>query len=187
MLTRIRIPYTCDMARAMIFVDGENLAIRYGAALSKQSRAPRPEVQYERNVFVWSPLLNPADGSPSVMRKYYYTAVQGDAPSVADIEKRLKGLGIETPRVFKKTKGKGSKRVDISLATDMLVHAARKHYDVAVLVAGDEDYIPLVRAVQFEGERVSVWFTSDGLSPDLLHVADDFVNLDEFLLPSDDA
>lgn len=149
----ILIPYTCDLARAMIFVDGENLAIRYGVALSK--RTPRPKISYEPNIFVWSPALNSRDGTtPAVMRKYYYTAVQGDEPAIADIEKRLKGLGIETPRVFKKNRSKGSKRIDISLATDMLVHAARKHYDVAVLVAGDEDYIPLVRAVQFEGARV---------------------------------
>jgi uncharacterized LabA/DUF88 family protein len=65
----------------------------------------------------------------------------------------------------------------------MLVHAARKHYDIAVLVAGDEDYIPRVRAVQLEGPRVHVWFVSDGLSPKLGHHADHFVDLDEFLLP----
>jgi len=63
----------------------------------------------------------------------------------------------------------------------MLLHATRKHYDVAVLVAGDEDYVPLVRAVQGEGARVYVWFTSDGLSPALHLAADYYVNLDEFL------
>jgi hypothetical protein len=47
----------------------------------------------------------------------------------------------------------------------------------------DEDYIPLVRAVQFEGARVHIWFVSNGLSPKLRHVADHFVDLDEFLLP----
>src|SRR5438552_16267039 len=88
---------------------------------------------------------------------------------------------METPRVFKKDKGKGSKRVDITLAIDMLLHGTRKHYDVAVLVAGDEDYVPLVRAVQGEGARVYVWFTSEGLSPGLYQAADYFVDLDEFL------
>ena len=82
---------------------------------------------------------------------------------------------------FKKTKDKGSKGVDITLTIDMLLHATRKHYDVAVLVAGDEDYVPLVRAVQGEGARVYVWFISNGLSPALRMVADCYVNLDEFL------
>jgi uncharacterized LabA/DUF88 family protein len=65
----------------------------------------------------------------------------------------------------------------------MLTHAARKHYDIAVLVEGDEDYVPLVRAVKGEGARVHVWFLSDGLSPQLRHEADYFVDLDHILLP----
>jgi uncharacterized LabA/DUF88 family protein len=177
------IPRVCEGARAMIFVDGENLAIRYQDGLSR--RAPRPEVEHERDVFVWSSALHPPTtvGTPDVMRKYYYTAVRGDNDRIVEIEDKLKKLRFETPRVFKKEKEKGSKQVDISLATDMLVHATRKHYDVAVLVAGDEDYIPLVRAVQFEGARVHIWFVSNGLSLKLRRVADHFVDLDEFLLP----
>ena len=177
------IPYTCDLARAMIFVDGENLAIRYGNMLKQRKEKPSPDIVYVPNVLVWSASLNPQQNSstPAVMRKYYYTAVQGDHPAVNEIEKQLKDLGIETPRVFKKDKDKGSKQVDITLATDMLLHATRKHYDVAVLVAGDEDYVPLVKAVQGEGARVCVWFTSDGLSPALYMVADYYVNLDKLL------
>ena len=177
------IPYTCDLARAMVFVDGENLAIRYGSILKDRRETPRPEISYVPDTFVWSKTLDQqqAGSTPAVMRKYYYTAVQGDHPKVEDIEKQLKNLGMETPRVFKKDKGKGSKRVDITLATDMLLHATRKHYDVAVLVAGDEDYVPLVRAVQGEGARVYVWFVPGGLSPALQLAADYYVDLDEFL------
>jgi hypothetical protein len=180
------LPYVCDSARAMIFVDGENLAIRYSRALKSVGPPARLEVVCEPDVFVWSKDLIDGLahlGPTSVMRKYYYTSVQGDPPRIDDIAARLKALGFETPRVFPRDKTRGSKQVDISLATDMLVHAARKHYDVAVLVAGDEDYIPLVRAVQLEGARVHIWFVSDGLSPKLRHVADHLVDLDEFLLP----
>jgi hypothetical protein len=181
----ILLPYVCDGARAMIFVDGENLAIRYGSALKSVGLVGRPKVFCEPDVFVWSQdLIDEVSRGPTpVMRKYYYTSVQGDVSKIEDIATALKALGFETPRVFKRGKTRGSKQVDISLATDMLVHATRKHYDVAVLVAGDEDYIPLVRAVQFEGARVHIWFVSDGLSPKLRHVADHFVDLDEFLLP----
>jgi NYN domain-containing protein len=181
------LPFTHDLAKAMIFVDGENLAIRCGNALKSSGQAPRAEVQCEPDLFVWSPDLNRRPNQfppPHVMRRYYYTSVKGgDEPRIEDIQARLKTLGIETPRVFRKAKGERRKQVDISLATDMLVHATRKHYDVAVLVAGDEDHVPLVRAVQLEGARVYVWFLSDGLSPKLKHVADHFVDLDEFLLP----
>jgi len=36
-------------------------------------------------------------------------------------------------------------------------------------LAGDEDYVPLVEAVQREGLLVYVWFVPDGLSPKLGH------------------
>jgi uncharacterized LabA/DUF88 family protein len=181
----ISIPYTWDFAKAMIFVDGENLTIRYGEMLRKEGAKPRDDIEYLENVFVWSAALTHlAPTTPAIMRKYYYTALQGDEPKINDIEKSLKGLGIESPRVFKKDKGKGSKRVDITLTTDMLIHATRKHYDLAVLIAGDEDYIPLVEAVQREGARVMVCFVSSGLSPALRQAADDFFDLDPLLFQS---
>jgi hypothetical protein len=173
--------YLMDNARAMLFVDGENLAIRYGNLLRQRAVEPRPHVVHVPNVIVWSPRLSDRGPSVAVIRRYYYTSLLGDVPALAQMENTLKDVGIEAPRVFKKDKSKGSKRVDISLATDMLLHATRKHYDVAVLVAGDEDYVPLVRAVQGEGARVHVWFVPDGLSPALQHVADSYLDLDEFL------
>ena len=180
----VLLPYTCDLAKAMIFIDGENLAIRYGNLRKSHGGKSRSDLEYVPGVLLWAArLVPPSSGStPAVMRKYYYTSVQGDYPEVEKIAAQLKDLGIETPRVFKKNKLKGSKRVDVTLACDMLLHAAHKHYDVAVLVAGDDDYVPLVEAVQREGARVYVWFVSDGLSPALQRVADHFVNLDEYLL-----
>ena len=90
-------------------------------------------------------------------------------------------MGLEAPRVFKKEKGERAKRVDISLATDMLTHAHRKNYVVAVLVAGDEDYIPLVDAVMAEGHRVFLWFFEEGLSPILKRRVDHFFDISKFL------
>src|SRR5215467_12367049 len=73
----------------------------------------------------------------------------------------LKSRGIESPHVFKRTKSRGSKRVDISLSTAMLLNACRKNYDVVILIAGDEDYLPLVEAVKAEGRIVLLWFFED--------------------------
>lgn len=64
----------------------------------------------------------------------------------------------------------------------MLIHATRKNYEIAVLIAGDEDYVPLVEAIKSEGQRVFVWFVSNGLSPSLKRSADFFQSLDEVLL-----
>ena len=175
------IPYTGDQTRAMMFVDGENLAIRYGRMLGN-GHIPRDSNHlYIPDVAVWAETLNPVQNTPALMRKYYYTAVQGDHPKVAETEMQLKQVGIDTPRVFKRQKDRSSKRVDITLAIDMLTHATRKHYDVAILVAGDEDYVPLVEAVQREGTRVGLWFVSDGLSPALRQAADFYLDLDPSL------
>jgi uncharacterized LabA/DUF88 family protein len=170
-------------ARAMLFVDGENLAIRFKELLGERPIASH--VNYLEDVFVWSRYANiPHHVNCEVIRKYYYTAIQGDAVKLDEIVNQLKIAGIEAPRVFKKSPGRRSKRVDITLATDMLTHAHRGNYDIAILVAGDEDYVPLVDAVKQEGQRVVLWFfeESKGLSTNLKMEADYFFDISWFLL-----
>jgi|GEM_PF-1226410 len=167
-------------SKAMMFVDGENLAIRYGEMLGASK--PPFHVSFVPNVFVWSTFANAADHTAcEIVRRYYYTAVQGDEHKVEDIEEQLKNLGIEAPRVFKKTRGRRAKRVDISLATDMLSHAHRKNYDLAILVGGDEDYLPLLQAVAAEGRRIVLWALESGLSPALARAADHLFDIGHIL------
>jgi uncharacterized LabA/DUF88 family protein len=40
----------------------------------------------------------------------------------------------------------------------MLTHAHKGNYDIAILIAGDDDYGPLVKAVKDTGCRVVLWF-----------------------------
>jgi uncharacterized protein (TIGR00288 family) len=90
-------------------------------------------------------------------------------------------MGIEAPRVFPRRRSGRSKRVDITLATEMLLHAHRKNYDIAILVGGDEDYVPLVEAVKSEGRRVALWALESGLSSALRKSADHYWNIGELL------
>jgi hypothetical protein len=160
----------------MIFVDGENLAIRVGKMLDDDATL-QAEMHFERNVYLWSPFEGRHGGvTPAVMRTYYYTSLSADEAKIAKIQDELKELDVDSPRVFKKKEGR-SKRVDITLAIDMLSHASRRHFDVAILVAGDEDYVPLVEAVQREGAQVHVWFVENGISPMLRRAADHYVDL----------
>ncbi len=48
------------------------------------------------------------------------------------------------------------KGVDIQLATDMITHSFKNNYDVAVLVAGDNDYVGALQAVKDNGKNVEV-------------------------------
>ena len=105
----------------------------------------------------------------------------GDEPKRDATTDWLKEKGFEIARVFRRDKERGSKQVDISLSVEMLIGATRRHYDIAVLVTGDEDYIPLVRAVQAEGARVHLWAVSDGLSSRLRREVDHYASLDRVL------
>jgi len=168
-------------AKVMVFIDGENLAMRYKAMTGKDQPI-QPHVQHEPDVFVWTEHANLKFHSKcQVIRRHYYTCAQGDDQRLAELTRRLKDVGIEAPFVFKKEKTRKSKQVDISLATDMLTHAFRKNYDMAILVAGDEDYIPLVKAVMSEGRRVVLWFVDDGLDSKLVNAVDYYFDLGRIL------
>jgi uncharacterized LabA/DUF88 family protein len=113
------------------------------------------------------------------LRGYYYTSVVGDEQKIWTVKQSLRALDFD-PQVFKKTSQARSKGIDITLTKDMLSHAFLDHYQDAVLVAGDGDYIRLVDQVKRLGKRVYVaFFTGDklGLSEDLRMAADSFVDL----------
>ncbi|MDH4302282.1 MAG: hypothetical protein OEV51_09405, partial [Nitrospira sp.] len=61
--------------RVMMFIDGENLAMRSGAILEDGLMS---HVSYERDVYVWSPYASRSNGPQDVIRRYYYTSVPGD-------------------------------------------------------------------------------------------------------------
>jgi uncharacterized LabA/DUF88 family protein len=164
----------------MMFVDGENLAIRWKSQTGGQQIPSH--VEYEQDLFVWSQYLNMRKHLHcDVVRRHYYTSARGDADFRDGIADRLKSLGLEAPHVFPRTKGKGSKRVDITLSVHMLAHAYQKNYDVAVLVAGDEDYVSLVEAVKDAGRRVYLWFFEAGLSPALKRSSDYYFDIARIL------
>lgn len=48
------------------------------------------------------------------------------------------------------------KETDVNLAVDMVIGACEDRFDVAMLVAGDTDYVRAIHAVQARGKRV-VW------------------------------
>jgi uncharacterized LabA/DUF88 family protein len=171
----------------MMFVDGENLSIRYK---NRRDRGcDKQDIEYEPDVFVWSLQVGLTHTNRlHVVRRYYYTSAIGSPELLDSYAERLKTVGIESPHIFPRTKGRASKRVDISLTTDMLTHAHRQNYDLAILVAGDEDYVPLVEAVKGEGRRVAVWFfPDDGLSRALRMAADHFFDVSELLCAPDPA
>jgi NYN domain len=180
------------MSRMMVFVDGENLTIRaQELAKGEGLKLERHPPCYLKDVFVWFPALSatmPFQLLPNMLfrapatRAYYYTSVVGDDPRVNLVREQLRALDFD-PQVFKKPSGNAkSKGVDITLTKDMLAHAFEDHYDIALLFAGDGDYIPLIEEVKRRGKNVHVCFFAApglGLSPEIPIVADKFFDLTE--------
>jgi uncharacterized LabA/DUF88 family protein len=150
---------------------------------------------YEPDTFLWLPAetawVRPrfAEGKPHFLldrgeRAFYYTAVQGSDDKLAAVKEALGDLGF-SPEVFKKPRGRKSKGVDLTIAKDLLGNAYVGNYDVAILVAGDGDYVPLVTEAKRFGRIVTVAFFADpaaGLSQELTLAADGFAALGESFL-----
>lgn len=100
-------------------------------------------------------------------RAYYFASAAG--PNVHARSRELHAMGFE-PHVgvkvkhddaFAKTmKAEGltvisrPKPIDILLATRMLEDCMSDNFDRCIFVAGDEDYVPLVKAVRRRGKQV---------------------------------
>ncbi len=69
------------------------------------------------------------------------------------------------------------KGVDTLIAVDMLVGAFSGLFDIAVLVAGDADFTPVVEEVRRRGVMVVVAASEPSLSDDLRRVADRYVEI----------
>ncbi|MFC1860667.1 NYN domain-containing protein [Chloroflexota bacterium] len=77
------------------------------------------------------------------------------------------------------------KGVDIQLATDMITHSFKNNYDVALLVAGDNDYVGAIQAVKDNGKNVEVaLFGKERTSMQLRKVSDQVVVINDRLLKS---
>jgi uncharacterized LabA/DUF88 family protein len=116
------------------------------------------------------------------IRAHYYTSLVGDEPRLNDVKKAVRLLGFQ-PHVFEKlSQEKKAKGVDITLTKDLLVNAFQDNYDVAVLMAGDGDYVPVVEELKRMGKTVYVvFFTEDcaGLNDNLRWASDKFFTLSE--------
>ncbi len=175
-----------DKQSWMQFVDGENLTFRAQAFAGENRFQLREGEHYCRDCYVWLPSTHGrrrfAHFNPPLrdyaLRSSYYTSLVGDDQHITDVRERLWKLGF-SPQVFKKTRqDQKAKGVDIALTKDMLAHAFLGNYDVAVLIAGDGDYVPLVEEVKRLGKVVLLAFFADGgLSPDLRRACDDFFDI----------
>jgi len=168
--------YMTGINKVMIFVDGENVAMRYKSIKNKFE----PYIVKENeDIYAWPESnfhLLPNHPNFNIIRSYYYTCVQGDDSKIEETIRELKLLGFESPCVYKKVKGK-SKKVDIGLCVEMMNQAALDNFDICVLVTCDRDFVPVIEAVKGLGKRVVVWCFEECIVEELIFEADHFFNL----------
>jgi uncharacterized LabA/DUF88 family protein len=171
------------MFRAHSFVDGAYLRTRSQLAGKPwvDPRALAESVVLSDKVHSWCAdthtIRNMALG-----RVIYYDARTDDDttadPRLLDYWRKIEllddvELGFGSIRGGTTRKPPRQKGVDTLIAVDMLVGAFTGLFDVAVLIAGDADFVPVVNEVRRRGVMVAVGAASDGsLSDDLLRAAD---------------
>jgi NYN domain len=157
-----------------IFFDGQNFY------RSLQRYDDNLRVDYDR-LASW---ITQAVGGATAMfgGAYYYVGLSPDAPPV--VEAFLKGLelrpgyfvkrdrrvrrSVRCPACGADNEYTTEKRVDTRLVADLIHYAANGAYDAAVLVSGDDDFVPAVEAVNALGKQVWVaTWSAEELSNDL--------------------
>ena len=185
--------------RSMLFVDGENLTMRYQETVSA-GRTPRKSVEHRPDTFVWSSRVTQTQysGLPNLARVHYYTSVTGDYDKVEETRLALSRLSFASestqsrhtaqlvPVVFKKPKKSVKTRnVDIQIVIDVMRYAFSGAVDRIYLASGDGDYLPLIAEVMRKGTQVELLAFQSGLNPalqsavDRLHFLEDAFFQDE--------
>jgi len=96
---------------------------------------------------------------------------------------RYIGFRVIVREAYDSIKGE-QKEVDVAMACEMVVHALRGHYDVAIVVSGDRDFIPAIQHVQAAGKRVEVAAFANSVGSAVRQSADKFYELEKIPLLS---
>lgn len=170
--------------RAEIFVDGTNFHLSrresgtsYPIDINLLARRLSRGYHFVKLRYYTSPLPHPNSPAYQAQQRFF-----------AELEKSGRidlVLGRHEPRVDPAT-GKRyhvEKETDVNLAVDMVVGAYEERYDVALLVAGDTDYVRAIRAVQARGKEL-VWchLPSQRRTDQLAQLCDRTMELDDKLL-----
>jgi uncharacterized LabA/DUF88 family protein len=140
--------------RVMIFIDGSNLYHNLQSNFSKTS------LDYRE----FSLRLTGSDRE--LVRTYYYNSPldQTKNPQAYTAQQKFFSNLYKTPdlevrlgRLQTKADGtKTEKGVDVKIAVDMIAKAYKNHYDVAVLISGDADFVEVVKEVKDYAKHVEL-------------------------------
>jgi NYN domain len=170
-----------NIFQAYAFVDGAYLRAE-GTKLSVPYPNPRMVVH-------WVVECVQSVGVGVLLRRTsYYDADPSDQSSLPVVEQYWQFVEnqFDTELRFGEVRGKPKRQkgVDVLLAVDMLSASSRQLFDVAVLISGDADFVPLIREVRRLGITVVVAGVKSTTARDLQIAADRFVPLDSSSCPA---
>ena len=122
-------------------------------------------------------LLKSATAGRDLVRAYAYTGLDPDNENQRNFHDFLRrsNYKVVSKDIRKYGDGKVKANLDIELVVDMMKTA--RNLDIAIVVSGDGDFAPAIRAVQEQGVRVEVISFRGNTSSDLIEVADLFTDI----------
>jgi uncharacterized LabA/DUF88 family protein len=122
-------------------------------------------------------LLKASSAGRDLVRAYAYTGLDPDNENQRNFHDFLRrhGYKVVSKDIRKYGDGKVKANLDIELVVDMMKTA--RNLDIAIVVSGDGDFAPAIRAVQEMGVRVEVVSFRGNTSSDLIDVADIFTDI----------
>jgi uncharacterized LabA/DUF88 family protein len=181
----------------LVFVDGENLSIRYSEMI-RAGRIPSADNIIFEDCFIWNNNIL-KQHLWNLKRISYYTSCVGDDPKINAVREKISSTifsvsaemlsmnvfrnysGQIIPFVRKKSsKSKKEGICDISIAVDIMRACYRDHAQSIWLFSGDGDFIQLCQEIVHSGKMVVASAFSSGLCPEIPMVVDEFISLDKY-------
>ncbi len=173
-----KLPKEFRKKRVVLFIDGNHLFHRlqdsYGFADIDIEKLCKNMCGIERSLiqirYYYSPFLPEMDKKNSQKQRHIISKIQKtpifDLSKGKYIQKGNTGIYTE-------------KGIDVKIAIDMVHLAMDDHYDVAILLSGDSDFVPAINFVRRLHKRVSVAaFPNDENScHDLIEASYSLINL----------
>ncbi len=160
--------------RGAIFIDGgylDQVLLGFGRAridYSKLCSALLEDVPLLRTYYYHCLPFQPTNPTPEQSREF------SNAEKFQRTLSRLPSFTVRRGRLaYRGTDDAGrsvfeQKRVDVALATDLVMHATKRLITHAVLVTGDSDFIPAVEIAQSEGVQITLYYAQNILPHDEL-------------------
>ena len=167
------------LKRSMVFIDGSNL----NKAWKRQRKEAKSSLDYEK-------LMLLATQGTDCIRGYFYDSVN-ENDNIERFLDALRNIGITVvtkPLRYKDVRCERcntidrrvpyQKGIDIALSTDLLMLAYENVYDVAIIISGDNDFVPAIEQVKRKGKIVRIVSFGSSLGQDLRRSADKVIQLD---------